>query len=184
MATTICMVELVRQSQAGDRTAFDELVRMFHSQVFAMVMRRLRNTAEADEVVQEVFIRVFCKLDQLEEPERFAGWVSQIAVRLSINRAVRRPVETCVEAEIFDGVEQSAQTPLGDLLSREDAAQVRAGLQQLSRLDRDTLWAFYFEGASLREMSEQFDSPVGTIKRRLHTARGRLRDVISGMQTA
>ncbi|MFM7055562.1 MAG: RNA polymerase sigma factor [Planctomycetota bacterium] len=184
MATTTDMTELVQQAQAGDRSAFDQLVRMFHSRVFAMVMRRLRNTAEADEVVQEVFLRAFCKLDQLAEAERFAGWVSQIAVRLSINRAVRRPAETCVETEIFDGVPQPAQTPLCDLLRHEDAAEVHAGLQQLSRLDRDTLWAFYFEGASLREMSEQFDSPVGTIKRRLHTARGRLRDVISGLQTA
>jgi RNA polymerase sigma-70 factor (ECF subfamily) len=46
------------------------------------------------------------------------------------------------------------------------------------------LWAFYFEGSSLKEMSEQFESPIGTIKRRLHTARGRLRDVISAMQPA
>ena len=184
MAVTTCMIELVQLAQAGDRTAFDELVRMFHSRVFAVVMRRLRNTAEADEVVQDVFLRAFCKLAQLEDAHRFGGWVSQIAVRLSINRAVRRPAETCMEAETIDGFEQSVQTPLGQLLRHEDAAQVRAGLQQLSRLDRDTLWAFYFEGASLREMSEQFDSPVGTIKRRLHTARGRLRDVISGMQTA
>ncbi len=178
------MIRLVHEAQAGDRIAFDQLVRMFQGRVFGLVMQRLRNTAEADEVVQDVFLRAFCKLNQLEEPQRFAGWIGQIAVRLSINRAVRRPSETCVEADVFDGVERSAETPLGDLLRMEDAAQVRAGLQQLSRLDRDTLWAFYFEGASLREMSEQFDSPVGTIKRRLHTARGRLRDVISGMQPA
>jgi RNA polymerase sigma-70 factor (ECF subfamily) len=183
MADTL-MIQLVNEAQAGDRIAFDQLVRMFQGRVFGLVMQRLRNTAEADEIVQDVFLRAFCKLNQLEEPERFAGWISQIAVRLSINRAVRRPAETCVAAEVFDGVEQSAETPLEDLLRIEDAAQVRAGLQQLSRLDRDTLWAFYFEGASLREMSEQFDSPVGTIKRRLHTARGRLRDVISGMQPA
>jgi len=51
-------------------------------------------------------------------------------------------------------------------------------------LDRETLWAFYFEGSSLKEMSEQFESPIGTIKRRLHTARGRLREVIGAMQPA
>lgn len=58
MAVTTCMIELVEQAQAGDRPAFDELVRMFHSRVFAVVMRRLRNTAEADEVVQDVFLRL------------------------------------------------------------------------------------------------------------------------------
>jgi RNA polymerase sigma-70 factor (ECF subfamily) len=57
-------------------------------------------------------------------------------------------------------------------------------LNRLGDIDRQTLWAFYFEGSSLKEMSDRFESPIGTIKRRLHTARGRLRDVIGGMQPA
>src|SRR5262249_1056426 len=52
----------------------------------------------------------------------------------------------------------------------------------LRDLDRRTLVAFYFEGRSLQEMSAEFDSPVGTIKRRLHTARNRLRDKLSDLQ--
>ena len=71
-----------------------------------------------------------------------------------------------------------------ELLRRETIEQVRVGISQLGQLDRDTLWAFYFEGSSLKEMAEQFSSPIGTIKRRLHTARGRLRDVIGEPQLA
>ena len=59
-------------------------------------------------------------------------------------------------------------------LDRERQSQVRAGLRRLGDLDRNTLVAFYVEGQSLIEMSEEFRSPVGTIKRRLHTARKRL----------
>jgi RNA polymerase sigma-70 factor (ECF subfamily) len=62
--------------------------------------------------------------------------------------------------------------------------EVRESLGRLGRIDRETLWAFYFEGSSLKEMSEQFDSPVGTIKRRLHTARGRLRELLAAVQPA
>ena len=85
------LITLVRQAQAGSREAFGELVQQFESTVFAVVMRRLRNQAEAAEVTQEVLLRAMRKLPQLREPERFVGWLKRIAVRMSINRAVRRP---------------------------------------------------------------------------------------------
>ena len=67
-------------------------------------------------------------------------------------------------------------------MSGEQAAQLQGGLKRLRELDRTTLVAFYFEGQSLIEMSDRFNSPVGTIKRRLHTARIRLRDELAHLQ--
>ncbi len=182
--TTDSLTPIVLRAQSGDRDAFGDLVVLFESRIFGIVMQRLRNTAEADEVVQEVFLRAFRKLRQLQEAERFGGWLCQIAVRLSINRAVRRPNETCVEPESFDSTQHTEDTPFAAMIRQENIEQVRDGLNQLGQMDRETLWAFYFEGSSLKEMSEQFESPIGTIKRRLHTARGRLRDVIGAMQPA
>ena len=69
-------------------------------------------------------------------------------------------------------------------LASERQSQVRAGLRQLGELDRDTLVAFYVEGQSLIEMSEEFRSPVGTIKRRLHVARKRLAKHLEELVTA
>ena len=174
----------VLRAQRGDRVAFDDLICAFESRVFGIVMQRLRNTAEADEVVQDVFLRAYRKLPQLNEPERFGGWLCRIAVRLSINRAVRRPAESCQEPNTFDYLASAAGSPFEAMLRQESIESLRAGLNRLGALDRATLWAFYFEGSSLKEMSDQFSSPVGTIKRRLHTARGRLRDVMGAMQPA
>lgn len=175
---------IVLRAQSGDGDAFNDLVVLFQSRIYGVVMQRLRNTAEADEVVQEVFLRAFRKLPQLQEAERFGGWLCQIAVRLSINRAVRRPNETCLEPQSFGRLQETDDTPFSAMIRRENIEQVREGLNQLGHMDRETLWAFYFEGSSLKEMSEQFKSPIGTIKRRLHTARGRLREVIGAMQPA
>ena len=73
---------------------------------------------------------------------------------------------------------------MDDLLTSERACQLRKGLDRLRAMDRDTLMAFYFEGRSLKQMSDQFDSPIGTIKRRLHTARNRLKEELVSMQPA
>jgi RNA polymerase sigma-70 factor (ECF subfamily) len=116
--------------------------------------------------------------------EKFPGWLIQIAVRLSINRAVRRPHEVAQDTEImvqFDGAETQPET---QALLSERADQLRSGLAKLKPLDRETLMAFYFQGQSLQEMSRRFDSPVGTIKRRLHTARHRLKAHLEEFQTA
>src|SRR5690606_13842979 len=146
----------------------------------SICFRRLRNQAEAVEVTQEVFMRALRKLNQLREPERFVGWLKRIAVRMSINRAVRRPKESVQAPETFASVTSS--TPVDRVLQRERADQVRLGLKQLRTLDRETRLAFYFEGQSLKEMSDRFDSPVGTIKRRLHTARHRLKEALGEPQ--
>jgi RNA polymerase sigma-70 factor (ECF subfamily) len=180
----IRLISLVRAAQAGSRDAFGELVRQFESTVFAVVMRRLRNQAEAAEVTQEVLLRAMRKLPQLREPERFSGWLKRIAVRMSINRAVRRPRETMSGPDGFASVSAKPNAPLDGVLRIEQAHQVRSGLKQLRRLDRETLLAFYFEGQSLKEMSDRFASPVGTIKRRLHTARHRLKEALVDLQPA
>jgi RNA polymerase sigma-70 factor (ECF subfamily) len=175
------IIALVTRSQAGCREAFGELVRQFEPTVFAIAVRRLRNEADAAELTQDVFIQALRKLRQLREPERFAGWLRRITVRMAINRAVRKPPEIAADPVAFGGVKCTRQSPLEDLMAGERATDVWGGLQRLRDLDRRTLVAFYVEGQSLIEMSDRFKSPIGTIKRRLHTARMRLRDELAQM---
>lgn len=178
------LINLVQRAQRGDREAFGRLVVEFEPLVFAITLRRLRNRSEAREVSQDVFLRAMRKIGQLRDPERFVGWLKRIAVRLSINRAVRRPRELMASPDTFAAVSSSPDVPLESVLEGERARQVRGGLDRLRPLDRDTLIAFYFQGQSLKEMSDESGSPIGTIKRRLHTARHRLRAELADLQPA
>ncbi len=167
--------QLVLRAQAGDRDAFGELAERFEVKVYATALRRLGNNhAEADELTQEVFVQAMRKLHQLRQPECFGGWLRAMTTRMAINRVVRRGPVICAEPETLEATCASTDTPLAEALRSERASQVRAGLSRLGELDRDTLVAFYVKGQTLIEMSDQFDSPVGTIKRRLHVARKRL----------
>src|SRR3954469_21610030 len=166
---------LVRQAQAGDREAFGELVEQFQRTVHAICLRRLGNPSEALEMTQEVFLHVLRRLDQLREPERFAGWLRQVTVRMAINRATRRVAPSSVENVVLEGACEQRDDPLAELITRERAQHLWAAIARLKALDREALLAFYIQGQSLIEIAERFEVSIGTVKRRLHTARKRLK---------
>ena len=166
--------DLVRAAQAGDRDAFGVLFERFQPTILAIAMRRLRNANDAQELVQDVFIQAMTKLDQLRTPECFIGWLRQITVRMAINKSVRRAPAVAVEPEILEATLTKEADPIDFALAAERKDQVQDGIARLREMDRQTLDAFYVQGQSLIEMAETFDAPIGTIKRRLHTARKRL----------
>ena len=171
------LAETVRSAQGGDRAAFGSLVEQFERTVHTICLRRLGNPSEALELTQEVFLHAMRRIDQLREPERFAGWLRQIAARMAINRATRRVATPCVEVEILEGSGSSAlrDDPLDELIARERAQSLWAAMARLKAIDREVLQAFYIQGQTLIEIGDRLDAPIGTIKRRLHTARKRLR---------
>jgi RNA polymerase sigma-70 factor (ECF subfamily) len=170
------IIQLVEQARTGDRRAYGELVKRFQPTVYAVALTRLRNPVEAQELAQEVFIHAMSKLDQLRDPQCIAGWLRQITVRMALNRLTRRgPVHGAENARL-ETVPAVESSPLDTLVRTEERTALYHGLDRLKEVDRDTLVAFYLRGRSLQQMSREFDTPIGTIKRRLHVARKRLRE--------
>jgi RNA polymerase sigma-70 factor (ECF subfamily) len=169
---------LIARAQNGDRAAFGELVQRFQPAVYAVALARLRDPNEATELTQEVFIHAMTKIAQLRDPHCFVGWLRQITVRMAINRVTRKAPVYGAEPEFLQTAPDAEVGPLDTMIRGEDRTEVWNGLDRLKPLDRDTLVAFYIKGRSLKQMARQFDTPVGTIKRRLHVARNRLRQAL------
>jgi RNA polymerase sigma-70 factor (ECF subfamily) len=172
------LIELVERARAGDRAAYGLLVERFQPTVYAVALARLRNPTEAQELAQEVFLHGMKKLPQLRDAVCFAGWLRQITVRMAINRLTRRGPLFKVESEALDVAAAAGGGPLDALVKAEQAQALHRGLERLKADDRAALTAFYLRGRSLKQMSREFEAPVGTIKRRLHVARGRLKKVM------
>jgi RNA polymerase sigma-70 factor (ECF subfamily) len=166
---------LVEQAQAGDRSAYGQLIERFQSTVYAIALSRLRNPSEAQELAQEVFLHGMKKLPQLRDAQCFAGWLRQMTVRMALNRLTRRGPLQNTEPELLENAEASSVNPLDALVKAEQAAELYRALDRLKPIDRATLMEFYIRGRSLKQMSREFETPIGTIKRRLHVARNRLR---------
>lgn len=172
------ITELVVRAQTGCREAFGELVTRFEPTVYAVALARLRNPTDAQELTQEVFLHVMKKLPQLRDAQCFAGWLRQITVRMAINRITRRGPLQKVESEVLEAAEAAGTNPLDGIIRSERAGELYEALEQLKPIDRATLVAFYIRGRTLKQMSREFETPVGTIKRRLHVARNRLKEVL------
>jgi RNA polymerase sigma-70 factor, ECF subfamily len=178
------LAQTVHAAKGGDRQAFGRLVENFERAVYATAYRRLNNHADAQELCQDVFLQAMRKINQLDDPRCFGGWLRSIADRMAINRMMRRGPSTTADTDTLKSDCVELRTPLVVLLQSERQDQVQRGLRQLRAMDRETLMAFYFDGRSINEMSKNFGTPVGTIKRRLHVARKRLAKELESLTLA
>jgi RNA polymerase sigma-70 factor (ECF subfamily) len=96
---------------------------------------------------------------------------------MAINRGTRRAKMAFIDQEILEATAEACQDAESTLVREETRKRLHEQLAQLKELDRATLVAYYIEEQSMIQMSENFGAPVGTIKRRLHTARQRLAEV-------
>ncbi|HEX4613307.1 MAG TPA: sigma-70 family RNA polymerase sigma factor [Urbifossiella sp.] len=172
---------LVERAKTGDRAAYGELVTRFQGSVYAMALARVRNPLEAQELAQDVFVHGMRKLPQLRDPRCFAGWLRRITARMAINRLTRRGPLFGAETELLDAVPARARGAEAEFEVGEAVGQLKVGLARLKPLDRATLEAFYIRGRSLKQIAREFEVPTGTVKRRLHVARARLKEVLEGI---
>jgi len=176
--TEMTIADLVHAAQDGDRSAMGELFERYRPAIVALALRRVHNVHEAEELTQDVFMQAMLKINQLRVPEAFGGWLRQIVHRKAINRVSRTKFSVACDPETLEATCAVTAAPDAMAVDREQAEAVRSGIDRLGQLDQQTLRAFYLQGQSLVEMSDRFDAPLGTIKRRLHTARRRLAETM------
>ena len=182
MCQQIDVVELVTRAQDGDRQAYSELYARFQPSVYAVALACLRDAQASQELTHDVLVQAFEKLSQLRQPAAFPGWLRQTATHMAINRVSRHGQSTYATDVVLDEMTAPSASPLEQLISREQITQVRQSLARLKPLDRDTLLAFYYDDQSLETISQQAEAPIGTIKRRLHVARQRLRQELAWVE--
>ncbi len=175
------VVELVLDAQNGDRDALDTLIERYEGYVHGLTARYVDNFEDRAEICQEVLILLIKRLHQLQVPQAFSSWLRRITHRTAINYCRRRRLVWNVEPETLDSNVGRETDPAQRAEDREVCRLVHDGLDHLNPSDRSTLVAFYLDNRSLLQMADDFQAPVGTIKRRLHVARKRLAKQLEDM---
>ncbi len=146
----------------------------------------VENLADREDLLQEVFLMAVRKIFTLREPRAFPGWIGRIAERLAINFHKRRSKFTSLEIPEEDDRFVNFREPSApeNVMLMETCAEVRKAMRMLSPMDQSVLRKFYIQGETLENIriqlsvEEQRGIPTGTVKRRLHVARNRIRKAL------
>jgi RNA polymerase sigma-70 factor, ECF subfamily len=166
--------QLVEAAQAGDREAYAALVQRFQGMANAMALRYVGDQHLAQDVVQDALIEAFVHLPQLKEPSAFPGWFRQIVFR-QCTRLLRQATlpSSSLEATCSELV---AERDTEDLVMQiEQEASVRSALASLPQHEQLVAALFYGHGYSYNEVSARLKIPLTTVKKRLYSARQKLR---------
>ncbi len=176
---------LVQRALAGDRTAFEILVRRYQRLVFRIVGGFLRNQADVAEVAQEAFLRAFEGLAGFRAGAAFSPWIARIATRASYDRLRLRRRRPEVAWEDLPSAEQHAAKGLAAGVDPLDRAGARDLLERamsaLTPKDRQALILADGLGFSSAEVARTLGCSSVAARIRLHRARRTLRKVIEGL---
>ena len=173
-------VDLIQRTLEGDQRAFTTLVNRYQKQVHTLVWRKIGDFHIAEEITQDIFLRVYKKLSTLKPPDRFPGWLYVIATRHCITwlRKKRQPTTSLNEMSTFELEERCYLQYEAD---RKEASAVehqrelvKRLLQKLPESERTVVTLHYLAEMSCENISEFLGVSPNTIKSRLHRARKRL----------
>jgi RNA polymerase sigma-70 factor, ECF subfamily len=160
---------LVRAAAGGSEQAFKELVRRHEAPLYRFVWRQLRNHAEAADLCQEIFVKVFLKAGSFRGESSFRTWLFQIALNQCRNRFRSRGRERLEDVEIE--TLPLADCPASDAAEvAQEARRVRAAVESLPPRQRDTLELRFYQDCTFAEIAEIMSCPVGTAKANYHHA--------------
>jgi RNA polymerase sigma-70 factor (ECF subfamily) len=170
---------LTQSAAKGDMKAFEEIYNRHHRRVYSLCLRMLQNTAEAEDLTQEVFIQLYRKIGSFRGDSAFTTWLHRLTVNQVLMHFRKRTVKfekTTEEGEtpvqIVPGTENSGKMPIVDKIALENAiAQLPTGYKNVFVLHD-------VEGYEHEEVARILGCSVGTSKSQLHKARLKMRKLL------
>lgn len=186
-----------RKTTEGDKgrsaqSAFETLVRPHLQPLFRLAYRLTRSREDAEDLIQELLLKLYPRRHELMEVERLRPWLTRVMYRIFIDNH-RRYTRSPIHLAIDYGADEQNTDPIDNIASpggdpeqeTEQSVLTRHLLKVIDRLSEDhrhVLSLHDIEGYTLEEMQVILDCPIGTLKSRLHRARARLRDLLTHLE--
>jgi RNA polymerase sigma-70 factor (ECF subfamily) len=173
--------ELVRRAQADDERAFGELVNRYEAKVYSLSLRMLRNPEDAEDVLQDTFLRAYRGLKSFQGNSTFSTWIYRIAANSALMRLRKKQLPT---VSIEDADEREAPLnivdwrpgPVEQLLTEETREAMEQAIEALPPEFRQVFILRDVEELSNAEVADVLDLSVAAVKSRLHRARLKVRN--------
>ena len=183
-------VEIVMRCQVGDKDAFQELVKRFQKNVFALLYQLAPEWRDLNDLSQEVFIRVYRGIHNLRNPKIFRSWLNQIVLNLFYDELRKRPrrIKTVSmdqsyeddsgESEFYKEIKDSKLKPDELISNLETRDAIKAAMAQLPEQFRTAIVLRELQGLQYEEIAELLGCALGTVKSRIWRARERLQVIL------
>lgn len=157
----------------GDDRAFAHLFNRYRDAIRQLLLQRTGSAEDADDLLQETFIKVYVHLDRYNPAYTFGQWLYTIARNTFIDYVRRRPEDLPID-ERFSAPASTAPTPEESVIRLQQHAQIERYLEQLPPHYRELILMRLFDEYSYEEIAEKLRMPLGTVKTRIHRAREQL----------
>jgi RNA polymerase sigma-70 factor, ECF subfamily len=174
--------ELVERILRGDPEAFSLLVSRFHRVIYSIAYRMAGNAAEAEDLCQEIFLRIYQNLSRYDPDLPLAPWIGRIACNHTLNRLKRRmpalaPLNVEIDGEVLERpIADTREDPEEALITRSREERLQEAIMSLPENYRLAFTLKYVEDLTAEEISEIMQIPRNTIKTWLVRAREMLRN--------
>ena len=173
---------LVQKAREGDTRAFAELVRAHQQFAYHVALRALNNTQDAEDIVQEAFVKAWESLTSFRHDSRFRTWLYRIVMNLCYNQLprLRKDINALDQDSIHLELSDTNldMDPVLRLEGKETLTFIQQQIKYLPDQYRIMLLLRYQQGCSYAEISEILDVPLGTVKTGIFRARERLKDAV------
>ena len=181
------LASVIRRAQQLEASAFEWLVDTYSARLYGFLYRLTGRADDAEELVQEVFVRLVRMISQYEHDGRFEAWLFRIATNLArdrIRRITRAPEISSLDAGEDEESDRSVWRRLGDLSGpspdgalelAEDVDQLQRCLARLPQPEREVILLRHYSGMSFADIAEAMETPLGTALARSHRGLAKLR---------
>lgn len=183
------LTDLIRRAQRREPAAFDALVDAYSPRLYGYFYRLTGSQADAEDLLQEVFVRLVRMIGRYEHNGRFEGWLFRIATNLVRDR-VRRSRAGITLVQESDGPSPESGRPLASfpdhngedpgaaIVRSEEADRLQQAIGRLPEAEREVILLRHFSQMSFRDIADAMETPLGTALARAHRALGRLREMM------
>jgi RNA polymerase sigma-70 factor (ECF subfamily) len=166
---------LCDRAKTGDMAAASELVTLFSEKIFAYFRRLSGNDADAEDLTQKTFVKVWSSLASFRGRSSFSTWIHGIAHHVYVDwRRIRNVIDYQTE-QWWEMRAEEGPSPFESAAEREAAHQLYAAVEQLDEEARHAVHLHYYQGLSLKETAEVLNVATSTVKYRLREALNSLR---------
>ena len=165
---------LLERCRSGDSLAWEALVRRYQARVYSVAVHYMRDREEARDVAQEIFIRIYQRLDSFRGDEKFVPWMLSLARNCCVDRLRRLKVRTpSISVSLDEGAEVAEPGPTAEESTHADDRQrlLYRALHRLSDKNREMILLKDIQGLKLEEIAALLVLPLGTVKSRSSRAR-------------